>query len=354
MMLYERWEFIILDITNDDKSLVLRNSTQILSDENKCYPILQSDFTVNICKWIIELKNAEIDSLYENKMKVLLDNDNKIELELDNNILPEHLNFADFKKVKSAIRVSQAHLFQWILFKYNMKKNKIVNINIEEYFNAKGLDRRKSNVDNLLEDLFILSQITITANLKFKGNIEFVTNKLMTFKGYIYNGKREIEATFIPKKKLIGISIELGEWIEKIKINQYVYMHEDFFKYNCKNENNAVMLSIKFAQLIRTNIAKLINNEYYNCSIETILKFLNISKNVAQKQGTKHYIKIIKNSLKSLAAEGYIFKFDIKEKVSFDDFLKIKIYYKNQLILDKYQNIKKKRPKNKKSKKKAS
>lgn len=310
---------------------------------------MQSDFTVNICKWIIQLKNAEVDSFYENKMKVLLDNDNKIELELDNNILPEHLKFADLEKVKSYIRVSQAHLFQWILFKYNMQKNKIVNINIEEYFNAKGLDRRKSNVDNLLVDLFVLAQITITANLKYKGNIEFVTNKLVDFKGYIYHGKRELESTFIPKKKLIGVSIELEEWIEKIKINQYVYMHENFFKYNCKNENIAAMLSIKFAQLIKTNRAKLRNNEYYNCSIETILKFLNISKNAVQKQGTKHYIKIIKNSLKSLEAEGYIFKFDIKEKVSFDDLLKRKIYYKNQLILDKYQNIKKKKPKKKAS-----
>lgn len=278
-------------------------------------------------------------------MKILVNENNRIEFELNN--VPKHLDLEDLNKVKSIIRVSQIQLLQWIIYKYNMQKNETVNINIQEYFKVKGLSRRKENIDNFLEDIFILSNMTIAATLKFKGEEELVTSKFISFNGCIYKGKDEVTADFIPKKKINDVCIKLGDWIKKIKLNQFVYMDSNFFRFNCKTEAIAIILSIKFAQLLRTNISKLQKDGYYNCRIATVLNYLNISRCTLNKQGTKYYIKILKNSLKLLEKEGYIFKFDVEEKIGVNDFLETRIYYTNPTILEEYKNIKRKNSKQK-------
>ncbi len=335
---------LILNIINDG-SKVLRELTYVISDNtenNQNYEILQSDFTVNLCNWILQLKNGEIDNFTKNKIQVQLDNKNKIELNIDNNNISENLTFIDCEKVKSTIRLSQVQLFQWILYQYNIQKSKRININIAEYFNARGLNRRKENMDRLFEDLALLQGINITANIKLKGTDELLSGNIMNFKGYIYSGQKGISSNFITNKKINLIVIELKDWIDKIKLNQYVHTHSNFFKYNCKKDNITIMLSIKFSQLIRTNLSKLNANMYYNCKVRTLLKFLNVTEEDLRKQGTKHYIKLLESSLKVLEKEGYDFKFKLDDSKKYTDFRETKIEYTNKTLLDSYKNIKRK------------
>lgn len=333
----------IINIINDE-SEVLRELTNVISENeerNKNYPILQSEFTVNICNWIMQLKNGEIDDFTRNKIIAQIDSKNRIEFSMNEN-LQENFKFTGLDGVKSTIRLSQVQLFQWILYQYNMQKSKQININVAEYFDVRDLSRRKENMDRLLEDLALLNGISITAKIKLHGTEEFFNGNLIRFKGYIYSKKKDVNSEFISNRKINYIVIELQDWIEKINPKQYVLTPRNFFQYNCKRDNITIMLSIKFSQLVRTNLDKLNKDTYYNCKLRTIFKFLNITEEELRKQGKKYYTKILESSLRTLEEEGYDFKFKLDESKKYNDFLETRIEYTNKILIDNYKKIKRK------------
>lgn len=333
----------IINIINDG-SEVLRELTNVISENeerNENYPILQSEFTVNMCNWIMQLKNGEIDDFTLNRITAQIDSKNRIEFNMNENS-QENFKFTDLDRVRSTIRLSQVQLSQWILYQYNMQKSKQININVAEYFDVRGLSRRKENMDRLLEDLALLNEISITANIKLHGKEEFFSGNLIRFKGYIYSKQKDINSEFISNKKINYIVIELQDWIEKINQKQYVLTPRKFFEYNCKRDNITIMLSIKFSQLVRTNLDKLNKDTYYNCKLRTIFKFLNITEEELRKQGKKYYIKILESSLRTLEEEGYDFKFKLDESKKYNDFLETRIEYTNKILIDNYKKIKRK------------
>lgn len=306
-------------------------------ENNKLYPIVQNDFTVNICSWVMALKDGEIDEFTHNTLRKQINEDEKIEISIDNT--RDDFKFKDIYEIRKNIRTSQIQLLQWILYEYNIQKTNVLQLDISKYFTAKSIKRRKENVDRFFEDLDILSCINFTANINYKGKNEIVFNKLMEFSGYGYARADTVTTNFIANKKIEYVQIRLSDWIERVNFKQFVYIDEEFFKYSAKKDSITIMMSLKLSQLVRSNNSKLKDGSYYNCKIKTILKYLNVSKNDLHKQGIKHYLNIINNSLNSLKNEGYEFMFTISEDKPLNEILETKIYYRNIEISRKYNTI---------------
>lgn len=306
-------------------------------EKNKLYPIVQNDFTVNICSWMMALKDGEIDEFTQNTLRKQINEDEKIEISI--NDTRDGFKFKDIYEIKKNIRTSQIQLLQWILYEYNMHKTNVLNIDIAEYFKGKSIKRRKENVDRFFEDLDILSCINFTANINYKGKNEIAFNKLMEFSGYGYARADTIATDFIANKKIEYVQIRLSDWIERINFKQFVYIDEEFFKYSAKKDSITIMMSLKLSQLARSNNSRLKDGSYYNCKIKTIFKYLNVSKNDVHRQGIRHYLNIINNSLSSLKSEGYEFMFTVSEGKALNDVLETKIYYRNIDISRKYNSI---------------
>ena len=308
-------------------------------ENNKLYPIVQNDFTINICSCIMALKDGEIDEFTQNTLRKQINEDEKIEISISDTDTRDGFKFQDIYEIKKNIRTSQIQLLQWILYEYNMQKTNVLQLDIAEYFKAKSIKRRKENVDRFFEDLDILSCINFTANINYKGKNEIVFNKLMEFNGYGYAGADTVTTDFITNKKIEYIQIRLSDWIERVNFKQFVYMDEEFFKYSAKKDSITIMMSLKLSQLVRSNNSRLKDGSYYNCKIKTIIKYLNISKNDLHKQGIKHYLNIINNSLSSLKNEGYEFMLTVSEGKTLNELLETKIYYRNIYISRKYNSI---------------
>lgn len=306
-------------------------------ENNKLYPIVQSDFTVNICSWIMALKAGKIDEFTQNTLSKQINEDEKMEISI--NDTRDGFKFNDIYEIKKNIRTSQIQLLQWILYEYNMQKTNVLNLDIAEYFKGKYIKRRKENVDRFFEDLDILSCINFTANINYKGKNEIVFNKLMEFSGYGYAGADAIDTDFIANKKIEYVQIRLFDWIERINFKQFVYIDEEFFKYSAKKDSITIMMSLKLSQLVRSNNSRLKDGSYYNFKIKTILKYLNVSKNDLHRQGIRHYLIIINNSLNLLKNEGYEFGFTVSEGKTLNELLETKIHYRNIDISKKYSSI---------------
>ncbi|MFR2886631.1 MAG: hypothetical protein ACLTDM_00365 [Clostridium butyricum] len=304
---------------------------------NKLYSIVQNNFTINVCSWMMALKDGKIDEFTENTLRKQINENEKIEISIDNT--REGFKFKDIYEIKRNIRTSQVQLLQWILYEYNREKMNVLKINISKYFDAKSIKRRKENVDRFFEDLDILNSISFTANINFKGNNEIVFNKLMEFNGYGYAGTDTIITDFIANKNIEYVEVKLADWIERINFKQFVYIDEEFFKYSVKKDRITIMMSLKLSQLVRSNNSRLKDGRYYNCKLKTIFKYLNVSKNDLRKQGIKHYLNIINNSLNSLKIEEYEFGFTVYGNETLDELLETKIYYKNTLTSRKYNTI---------------
>lgn len=304
-------------------------------------PIPQSDLVVKIGQLLLRLKEAKIDNIKRNTIEAELKGD-KIYYESSNKSLPVNMWFMDLKQAKKCIRVSVIQLLQFILYEYNSQRNNIINLNISDFLKLRGIKRRKENVDRLFEDFAILFGIKIEIETKVKNDKQIAIGNLAMFKGYKYSKSKEIDKHFETNRKIDGIVIELGDWIKKINLKQYALIHSNFFKYNSKSEANNIMISLKFTQLIRTNIKILQRNKYHNCRIKTLLDFINISDIKVKKQGVSYYYSLLLKTMNSIeVSEKYEFHFkhDIA-KLNYNDFLKLNIGYTNNYLMDYYKFIK--------------
>jgi hypothetical protein len=307
------------------------------------YAIPQNDAIVKICEGIMKLKNAVIDRFIGNRMNVKLGKNGEdiINFETDYEVIDgvEDFKINSLDRAKDDIRTSQIQLFQFILCQFNKQRCNVIKLDIADYFHIRGIKRRKENMDRFIEDLSILAHINLDLGASNFGKKDRVIGKLLTVKGKVYAGAEEITKESFFNKKLKYIVIELGNWINNIKLNQYIYVPKDFFKYNSKTEWVAVMLSIKIGQLIRVNKSKIIKNGCWTYSIEYLMQYLSISEQELNKQGFRHYQGILQNAFKVLEKEGYSIKFSSNYNC-IDDFKKGSIVYSNELLISKYKEIK--------------
>ena len=313
--------------------------------EEEYFAIPQNDAIVKICEGIMKLKDAEVDRYIDNRMNVKLckNEEDSISFEADNKYADFIVEFKinNLYMAKNNIRVSQIQLFQYILYQFNKYRCSIIRLDVADYFNIRDIKRRKENMDRFIEDLAILAHVNLDLGASNFGKKDRIIGKILKVKGKVYAGTDIVTEDTCFNKKLKYIEIELGNWINNIKLNQYIYVHDSFFKYNSKTEWIAGMLSVKLGQLLRVNKSKIIKNGCWNYGMEHLMKYLGITELELGKQGFYHYQGILKNAFKILEREGYNIKFSSDYK-STDDFKKGSIFYNNELLISKYKDIKKK------------
>lgn len=312
--------------------------------DSGCYAVPQSDATVKICEGIIKLKYGEVDRYTTNRLNIEIGKkgEDVISLDLDNESCYTSGDFRidNLDIAKNNIRASQIQLFQYILFKYNKQIDNVINIDIEDYFKFRSIKRRKENMDRFIEDLSILAHINLDLGSSNYGKKDRIIGNLLAIRGKVYAGTNSITNDFYFNKKVKYVVIELGSWINELKLNQYVYVSDSFFRYNSKTEWISVMLSIKIGQLVRVNKSKIIKNGQWSYSIEKMMQYLGIYEQELGKQGIKYYHNILKNSFKVLKKEGYSIEFNSNDIYgSVADFKQGSIVYNNDLLIAKYKDI---------------
>lgn len=334
------------DSKGEDKKYDLYGTESKRFDrEEEYFAIPQNDAIVKICEGIMKLKDAERDRYIGNRMNVNIckNEEESISFEADNesaDVIGEFkINNLDI--AKNNIRVSQIQLFQYILYQFNKYRCSIIRLDVADYFNIRQIKRRKENMDRFIEDLAILAHVNLDLGVNNFGKKDRIIERILTIKGKVYAGTDIVTKDACLNKKLKYIEIKLGNWINNIKLNQYIYVHDSFFKYNSKTEWIAGMLSVKLGQLLRVNKSKIIKNGCWNYGMEHLMKYLGITELELGKQGFRHYQGILQNAFKILEREGYSIKFSSNYSC-IEDFKKGSIIYSNELLISKYKDIKKK------------
>lgn len=309
-------------------------------EEPEYLPIPQSDLVVKIGQLLLKLKDSQIGTINKNRIEAELKED-KMSYEILNKSLPLNMWFMDLQQAKKSIRMSLIQLLQFLLYQYNCQNSNIIHFNISDFLNLRGIKRRKESVDRLFKDFAILFGIKIQITTIINKNKQIAIGDLAVFKGYKYCKTKEVDTNFVTNKKMEGIVIQLGDWVNKINLKQYALINTNFFKYNAQIDANKIMLSLKFTQLIRSNISRLQVNQYHNCRIKTLLDFINISEIKIKKQGINYYYSLILKTIYGIEeSEKYNFNIDLDiSNIEYIDFIKLNIGYNNKFLMEKYKNI---------------
>lgn len=334
----------------------LRNSagSEWPNNENKLFAIPQSDITVNICKGIMKLRHAEVDKYINYRAYVDLENKSNdvmhFEVDASDKFITKLIGADEVLEVIKNIRASQIQLFQYILYKCNQQSGSEININIQEFLSLRNINRRQENVERVLQDIAILSCIKMDLNASYKGQTSRENGNLLVIKGINYYGRSDIVCERLKNSKIKFIAVELGSWYEKVKLKQFAFVEESFFRYNSKTDWVAISLSIKLGQLLRTNNKTIFKNGYRNCKLKTLINHLSIEESDIIKQGHKHYYEIFLRAFNTLIKEGYKINIDKLENYkTTEDFINCNIKFSNEILINEYKAIKRIVPKKKKN-----
>lgn len=319
------------------------------AESNKLFAIIQNNATVKICEGIMKLKHGIPDKLLTNKVMVNLDKDSQdkltVEYDADNHIVSSLAQFVGIDDIKTNIRASQIQLFYYILYKFGQQGfNSTINLDVEEYFELRNIKRRKENMDRFLQDLDILSLINVDMIASNNGKRDRKIGNIINFEGFIQSHTNKVVSNRSSNQKVKYVVVELGSWISNIKENQYVHVSEEFFKYNSKTDWMAIMLSVKFGQLVKINRGKIINKGSWNCKVSVLLNYLNISEEEAYKQGKKHFSDILTSVFHILQREKYnIQLIEVDGYTNTKSFIDGSVSYNNTIYLNEYKSITKKK-----------
>ncbi|SDH43225.1 hypothetical protein [Desulfosporosinus hippei] len=296
------------------------------------FPVLGSDITQTISEGIPRLRHAPIDVDRDN-CSVDISGKGKIEMVLDENEdVFEDRGVMDIESAQRNIRLSQVQLFQYLLYQFNQHKQKKITLDIRNYFELRGITRRKENVDRFYQDLFILSSISFDLVGKNSGVSERIVEKLLTVKRALSAGGEEIGFS-VKGRKVATVIVELGEWIQKLKLKQFILIPKVFFEYTAPNQSPAILLSLKFNQLCRVNSGKGRNKKV---SVKSLLGTLGVTEKDVAKQGGQYYQALLENCFKLLEGEGYAIAFENNGACVSKGFLENIVLYRNDGLESHY------------------
>lgn len=292
------------------------------------FPTISSDITQAISEGIVRLKHAPVDLYNTDKCLVEIKGKGNMEMIWDKS--EKGLGQRGLSNLKSAqknVRLSQVQLFQYLLYQYNQQKQSKITLDIRDYFGLRGIVRRKENIDRFYQDLTILSWVSIDLTGKNSGHSEPMIGKLLTVKGLLSAGEEEIG--FKGKgEKVAKVVVELGEWIQKLKLTQFILLPIAFFEYTAPNQSPAILMSLKFNQLCRVNSGKGLG---YNkkVTVKSLLGTLGVTKKDVAKQGGQYYQTLLERCFKLLEDEGYCIVFKKAEAGIAMGFLENIVLYRN-------------------------
>lgn len=338
----------------NDAGLRINTGSEYANNDNKLFAIPQSNITVNICEGIMKLRNAKVDKYINYRAYVDLENKGNdvmhFEVDTCDKFITKMIGTDEVLEAIKNIRASQIQLFQYILYKCNQQSGSEININVAEFFSLRNINRRQENVERLLQDIAILSCIKMDLNASYKGQTSRENGNLLVIKGINYYGRSDIVYERLKNSKIKFIAVELGSWYEKVKLKQFAFVEESFFRYNSKTDWVAISLSVKLGQLLRTNNKTIYKNGYRNCKLKTLINHLGIEEADIIKQGHKHYYEIFLRAFNTLIEEGY--KININKLENYkttEDFINCNITLTNEILINEYKAIKRIVPKKKKN-----
>lgn len=336
----------------NDAGLRINSGSEYANNDNILFAIPQSNITINICKGIMKLRYAKVDKYINYRANVDLENKSNdvmhFEVDTSNSFVTNLIGTVEVLEAIKNIRASQIQLFQYILYKCNQQAGSEINIDVNEYLSLRGIKRRQENVERLLQDIAILSCVSLDLNASYKGQTSNENGNLLQIKGINYYGKSDIVTERQKNSKIRFVAVELGNWFLKVKLKQFAFVGESFFRYNSKTDWVAILLSVKLGQLLRTNNKTIFKNGYRNCKLKTLINHLGIEEADIIKQGHKHYYEIFLRAFNTLIKEGY--KINISELENYkttEDFINCNITLTNEILINEYKAIKRIVPKKK-------
>lgn len=325
-------EIMSLEQDNSLKPFVQQENAIELNSTH--FPVLSSDITQAISEGIPRLRHAPIDVDRDN-CSVDMSGKGKIEMVCDEkDDVFEDKGFIDIESAQRNIRLSQVQLFQYLLYQYNQQKQKEITLDIRNYFELRGIARRKENVDRFYQDLIILSSIHFDLVGKNSGVSERMVEKLLTVKRAMSAGGEEIGFS-VKGKKVAMVIVELGEWIQKLKLKQFILLPKAFFKYTAPNQSPAILLSLKFNQLCRVNGGKGLGYSK-KVTVKSLLSTLGVTEIDVAKQGGQYYQTLFERCFKLLECEGYSITFENSGIFDSKGFMETIVLYRNDELESQY------------------
>lgn len=242
----------------------------------------------------------------------------EISLQLTDNTEFNHIN-----EVQNLARHSQIQLLIYLLHLWREYKDAQIYLQVSNYFASKNINRRSENIKRLKEDLEVLSSINMNLTAKENGMKKQVMSSLLK---YEVQGRDYI--------------ITFGDWIKDLKPSTYTLIHKGFLKYHAKREWVNILLSIKFAQLVKLNAKK--RKPQLNVLMLTLIKYFGIDYQDLKNNGVNYYVDLFKKALMKLNhLEEYNFNFNEIKNVDMESFLKTKLLYDHPKLVDYYnENLK--------------
>lgn len=246
----------------------------------------------------------------------------------------EDSGLMDIESARRNIRLSQVQLFQYLLYQYNLQKQIEIRLDIRNYFELRSIVRRKENVDRFYQDLLILSSIHFDLVGKNSGVSERIVEKLLTVKRALSAGGEEIGFS-VKGRKVATVIVELGEWIQKLKLKQFILLPKAFFEYTAPNQNIAILLSLKFNQLCRVNSGKGLGCNK-KVTVKRLLSTLAVTEIDVAKQGGQYYQTLLERCFKLLECEGYSITFENNGACASKGFMENIVFYRNDGLESNY------------------
>lgn len=293
------------------------------------------------------LHKCEIGYNFGNvEVKYLSDKGTEIEINIENKNEFNPLEIT--KQVYELIGPSQAQLIIYIMsLAYEQNQGDNVenywkaDIDVKEYCKLRGIKWRPETAREIYNDIENLSKIIVqyeyTPKKPNKNGKKSKLEKSSLFanRGILTEG---IDKDGTCDKQVVGVA--LGKWIETLRVDQFQYINNAFFKYKLKNQGGLI---IPIAYYIncqhRNNFTKSKNGEF-KIKVKNIVEKLNVEERRVKEKGygailkkpLENYLNKIKND------EGFEWQYKNGVHNSRKEFEDDIIIFKNRKLDNLYFN----------------
>lgn len=290
------------------------------------------------CKIGYDYNNVEVKYLNGKGTEIEIDIENK------NEFNPLEIT----KQVYELIGPSQAQLIIYIMsLAYEQNEGDNVenywraDIDVKEYCKLRGIKWRPETAREIYNDIENLSKIIVqyeytpkkTNKNGKKSKLE--KSSLFANRGILTEG---INKDGTCDKQVVGVA--LGKWIETLRVDQFQYINNAFFKYRLRNQGGLVVpISYYINCQHRNNFVKSKNGEF-KIKVKNIVEKLNVEERRVKEKGYDATLKKpLENMLNKIKdAEGFEWQYKNgvhNSRKSFEDDI---IIFKNGKLDNLYIN----------------
>jgi hypothetical protein len=257
--------------------------------------------------------------------------------------IPSFLQVKDLTEVTKGLRASQIQLADYIEAQMTQTNKTRIKIDIDDYFKLRGIKRRTETVENFLADVRALSRLWLDIPYEYGEQKGRLSGPFLAVTGLGYSGENKLSSDLINGKKLLYVSVVLGDWSEKLLNGPYTLTHKEYFKLNPspKKDEKAILLSHKFGQMIRASLynKKLKPDDQLRLKVSNAFELFGINKEQMTGTGSKgysYYEEILENALDKLQTLGYDWRFENAPHNNVNELWKDNIVFTNVELIKTY------------------